>query len=75
MAEQAESKSDRFKRLATKRVKNAISKIELIGNLDSPSYEYASEEVEKILSALQEAVDKVKAVFSKQKPGKTEFEL
>ncbi len=75
MAEQAESKSDRFKRLATKRVKNAISKIELIGNLASPSYEYASEEVEKILSALQEAVDKVKATFSKQKPGKTEFEL
>ena len=75
MAEQAESKSDRFKRLATKRVKNAISKIELIGNLASPGYEYTSEEVEKISSALQESVDKVKAAFSKQQPGKTEFNL
>lgn len=75
MAEQTESKSDKFKRLATKRVKNAISKIELIGNLASPGYEYTSEEVESISSALQESVDKVKAAFSKQQPGKTEFKL
>jgi len=72
---QAESKGDKFKRLATKRVKNAISKIELIGNLASPGYEYGAEEVEKILNALQETLDKVKAAFSKQKPGKSEFSL
>ena len=75
MADQVESKSDKFKRLATKRVKNAIAKVELIGNLASPGYEYTPEEVEKILCALQESVDKIKASFSKQKPGKTTFEL
>ena len=70
-----ESKSDRFKRLASKRVVNAISKIELIANLAAPSYEYTPEEVAKILAALQGSVDKVKAAFSKQKIEKTVFKL
>jgi len=72
---QGESKSEKFKRLATKRVKNAISKVELIANLASSSYEYTPEEVEKILNTLQGSVDKVKAAFSKQKIEKTEFQL
>ena len=70
-----ESKSDKFKRLATKRVKNAISKVELIANLSGSGYEYTPEQVEKILSALQGSVDKVKAAFSKQKIQKTDFRL
>ena len=70
-----ESKSDRFKRLASKRVVNAIQKIELITNLAAPSYEYTPEEVAKILTALQGSVDKVKAAFSKQKIDKTVFKL
>ena len=70
-----ESKSDKFKRLASKRVVNAISKIELITNLAAPSYEYTPEEVAKILGALQGSVDKVKAAFSKQKIEKTDFRL
>ena len=72
---EGESKSDKFKRLATKRVKNAISKVELITNLAGSGYEYTPEEVEKILNALQGSVDKVKAAFSKQKITKSEFEL
>ena len=75
MADQAETKSDKFKRLATKRVKNAIDKVELITNLSGSSYEYTSEEVEKILNALQGSVDKVKAAFSHQKIEKTSFQL
>ena len=70
-----ESKSDKFKRLASKRVKNAIAKVELIANLAAPGYEYTPEQVEKILTALQGSVDKVKAAFSKQKIEKTEFQL
>jgi len=70
-----ESKGDKFKRLASKRVVNAIQKIELITNLAAPSYEYTPEQVEKILSALQGSVDKVKAAFSKQKIDKTVFKL
>ena len=70
-----ESKSDKFKRLASKRVVNAIQKIELITNLAAPSYESTPEEVTKILAALQGSVDKVKAAFSKQKIEKTVFKL
>jgi hypothetical protein len=70
-----ENKSDKFKRLASKRVVNAISKIELIANLAAPSYEYTPEQVTKILTALQGSVDKVKAAFSKQKIEKTVFSL
>ena len=70
-----ESKSDKFKRLASKRVVNAIQKIELIANLAAPSYEYTPEEVTKILIALQGSMDKVKAAFSKQKIDKTVFKL
>ena len=70
-----ESNSDKFKRLASKRVVNAISKIELITNLAAPSYEYTPEEVAKILTALQGSVDKVKAAFSKQRIEKTVFKL
>ena len=70
-----ESKSDKFKRLATKRTKNAISKVELLTNLAGSGYEYTPEEVEKILNALQGSVDKVKAAFSNQKITKSGFEL
>ena len=70
-----ESKSDKFKRLASKRVVNAIQKIELITNLAGSSYEYTPEQVEKILTALQGSVDKVKAAFSKQKIEKSTFQL
>jgi len=70
-----ESKGDKFKRLASKRVVNAIQKIELIANLSSSSYESTPEEVAKILTALQGSVDKVKAAFSKQKIDKTVFKL
>jgi len=70
-----ETKGDKFKRLASKRVVNAIQKIELITNLAGPGYEYTPEEVAKILAALQGSVDKVKAAFSRQKIEKTVFKL
>ena len=66
-SKQGESKHDKFKRLATQRVTNAVKKIELIGNLASSSYEYAPEEAQKIFDALQQAVDGVKGSFSKIK--------
>lgn len=74
MAE-SESKQDKFKRLASKRVSNAIQKIELIGNLSGPSYECTPEDAEKIIVALQQSVDSVKERFSKRAPEKKKFEL
>ena len=75
MAE-GETKHDKFKRLAALRVTNALKKIELIGNLASPGYEYTTEEVDKIFAALQQTLDNTKGSFSKSKteePG--EFKL
>ncbi|UCB57039.1 MAG: hypothetical protein JSV30_00110 [Candidatus Omnitrophota bacterium] len=75
MAE-AESKHDKFKRLASQRVTNAIKKIELIGNLSSPGYEYTAEEVDKIFTALQRTLDNTKGRFSKEKKEESgKFEL
>lgn len=74
MAE-VESKYDKFKRLASKRVNNALQKIKLIGNLSGSSYECTAEDTEKIITALQQAVDGVKEKFSKKAPGKKSFEL
>lgn len=70
MAE-AESKHDKFKRLATQRVANALKKVELIGNLSSSGYEYSPEEVEKIFAALQQTVESTKNRFSKAKKEET----
>jgi hypothetical protein len=73
---ETETKHDKFKRLATLRVPNAIKKIELIGNLAGSGYESSPEDVEKIISTLQKAVDGVKEKFSKTKTGTTpKFEL
>ena len=75
MAE-AESKHDKFKRLATLRVANALKKIELIGNLSSSGYEYTPEEVEKIFAALKQTLESTKSRFSKTKKEETgKFEL
>ncbi|MCQ9207486.1 MAG: hypothetical protein NG740_06385 [Omnitrophica bacterium] len=75
MAE-AESKHDKFKRLATQRVANALKKVELIGNLSSSGYEYTPEEVEKIFAALQQTLENTKNRFSKSKKEETnKFEL
>ena len=72
---EGESKQDKFKRLASKRVSNAIQKIELIGNLSGASYECSVEDAEKIIAALQQAVDGVKGRFSKKAPEEKKFEL
>jgi hypothetical protein len=61
-----ESKEDKFKRLASSRVNNAVAKIALIGNLSSTSsYAYTAEQVEKILGALRGAVEEVEKKFQK----------
>jgi len=70
-----ESKHDKFKRLATARVTNAIKKIEMIGNLSSSSYECSAEEVEKIFLNLQTTLDSTKKCFSKVKTEEKKFEL
>ena len=71
-----ETKEDKFKRLAEKRVNAALDKIRLIGNLASSQYAYSPEQIETIISAMHGAVGEVEVKF--QKPlqrQKEKFEL
>ena len=73
---EGESKQDKFKRIATQRVSNAIKKVELIGNLAGPGYASTPEDVDKIFAALQQTLDTAKEKFSKiKRADKTNFEL
>lgn len=58
-ANAGESKADKFRRLAKKRVPTALAKIRLIGNLGGSGYEYTADQVAKIETALSESVASV----------------
>jgi hypothetical protein len=62
----AESKADKFKRLAEPRVGNAIKKIKIIGNLSGSGYEFTAEQVGTILTTLKTAVEEVEKKFQKR---------
>lgn len=60
-----ESKNQRFKRLAEKRVNSAIKQLQLVGNLSSKTnYDYSEKEVEQILSALDRELKSLKTRFN-----------
>ncbi len=71
----AETPEQKFKRLATARVNNALKKIKLIGNLAAPAYRYGEEEVAKIIQNLKFAVEEVEARFKKGKKKENSFQL
>lgn len=59
-----ESKSEKFKRLASGRTNKILSTLTLLGNCSNTgSYEYTQEEVDKIFTALQSKLDETKAKF------------
>lgn len=58
-----ESKSDKFRRIAKKRVSRILKDAELLGNLSSPSYSFTEEEVGKVFSAIRENFDRSEAGF------------
>ncbi len=60
-----ESKNDKFKRLANKRVPAALEKLELIKNLSNTNnYEYSKEEVDTIIRALTVSINEIKKSFN-----------
>lgn len=61
-----ESKEQKFKRLADKRVNAALEKIRLIGNLASSHYEFTPQQVKKISDSLHGAVNEVEKLFQKR---------
>ncbi len=70
-----ESRHDRFKRVAAKRVNDILEKIRILGNCSNKSsYEFTEEEVSKIFSEIDKQLKVIKVKFL---AGKTErrFEL
>lgn len=51
-----ETKGDKFKRLANARSRDAIHKIDLIGNLAGPAYDFTNAQVTTLEVALTQAV-------------------
>lgn len=59
-----DTKKEKFKKLAEKRVGNAIKNIRLVGNLANKShYNYTEEQVKKIFSTLTKELETMKAKF------------
>jgi len=70
-----ETPEEKFKRLATLRVNNALDKIRLIGNLSGSGYKYTDEQSRVIIESLKSAVGDVEAKFSKVAKKESKFSL
>jgi hypothetical protein len=63
-----ESRSEKFKRVATKRTIELLEKIRILGNCSNKStYEYTDEDVIKIFKSLEKQLEIMKAKFSNKK--------
>ena len=63
-----ESKSERFKRIASKRTDDILDKLRLLGNCaNKNSYEYTDAEVNKIFSEIDKQIKVAKLKFSGDK--------
>ena len=63
-----ESRSEKFKRVATKRTIELLEKIRILGNCSNKStYEYSDEDVIKIFKSLEKQLETMKAKFSNKK--------
>ena len=69
-----ETRSDRFKRLATQRTIAVLDKLRLLGNLSNKSnYDFSEEDIKKIFSAIDSQLKVIKTRFCGSK--KSEFKL
>lgn len=59
-----ETRNEKFKRLATKRVNDILYRLDILSNCSNKSsYEYSEEEVNKIFKAIENKVKETKASF------------
>ena len=72
----AESKEEKFKRLAELRVNAALDRIRLLGQLSNRgNYDYTAEQVEMIFKALHKALAETKSKFRESAKDKARFML
>lgn len=71
-----ENRSQRFKRVASKRTDSVLHYLHLLGNCSNKStYDYSDEEIKKIFNAVDEQLRITKARFKGRKNGKMKFKL
>lgn len=70
-----ESKAERFVRVVSPRVSKAVKAIDVIGYCAGSSYEYNTQQVEKITQALFASVNKLVDTFAKKTPAQEEFKF
>lgn len=69
----SETRKQRFRRLANKRVNNTLTQIRVLGNLANRSYyEYSDEDIKKIFKEIDE---QLKIMKNKFKQPKTKFKI
>lgn len=70
------TKEERFKRVASRRVKEILNKMRLLKNCaNKGNYSYTEEQVDKIISTVDTEWKKVRSEFNNSKPKKEEFSL
>lgn len=75
-AEAVEDKALRFSRNASRRGTRAIQQIRLLGHTaNKTSYYYTEEQVDKLINALRDEVDKLEATFRKQPKQPVQLQL
>lgn len=71
-----ETKSERFVRVASRRVQEILHKMKLLGNCaNKNNYSYTDNQITKIFRAVDEEWKKVKHEFNKNKSGEDKFKL
>lgn len=64
----SEEKHEKFKRIATKRVNEILSKIDTLGNCSNKSnYSYEEEDIQKIFKAIEQKLKETKSLFKTKK--------
>lgn len=60
-----ETKAARFSRLATKRLRNVMNQMRILGNCSSTAtYEYTPEQIEMLFEYIDKSVDELKQAFN-----------
>ena len=68
-----ETKEDKFKRIATSRTQRILDDLRLLGNCaNTGTYSYSQQDVNKIFSAIEKELKRVRGLFNKPK---SEFSL
>jgi hypothetical protein len=63
----AESRHEKFRRIAGRRTNDVLEKLRLLGNCSNAlNYEYSDNEVDEIFKAVEEAVCKSRQLFKKK---------